>query len=131
MSHLSYAQRYTIEVLLQSGESKTAIAAKLKVHKSVIYREISRNCDLRNLVYNASLAQRKYEDRIKQKPKYIKVDEALKILIRTLLWEDYSPEQIAGVLKKEGIKTLSHESIYRLIWQDKRQKGVLPHPFKK
>ena len=37
MSHLSYEQRYTIDILLQAGESKSAIAKKLNVDKTVVY----------------------------------------------------------------------------------------------
>ncbi len=48
MALLSYEQRYTIEVLLQSKTSKTEIASILSVDKSVIYREIKRNCDKRS-----------------------------------------------------------------------------------
>lgn len=40
MSHLSYQQRYTIEVLLQVGKSQTEIADVIAVCKSVISREI-------------------------------------------------------------------------------------------
>lgn len=51
MSHLSYEQRYTIEVLLQDKKSKSEIAKLLSVDKSVIYRELKRNSDERNGVY--------------------------------------------------------------------------------
>ena len=37
----------------------------------------------------------------------------------------YSPEQIAGVAKKNGDNCVSHERIYQFIWQDKRKKGTL------
>ena len=78
MTHLSYEQRYTIEVLLQSKTSKTEIASILSVDKSVIYREIKRNCDKRSGVYKAFLAQNKYENRLAIKPKRIKATEAVK-----------------------------------------------------
>ncbi len=51
MSHLSYEQRYTIDILLQAGESKPSIAKKLKVDKTTIYRELKRNSDQRNGTY--------------------------------------------------------------------------------
>jgi len=39
------------------------------------------------------------------------------------LWikEDYSPIQIIGNAKNEGIKCVSHERIYQHIWRDKKQ----------
>ena len=63
MSHLSYEQRYTIEVLLKDGQPQKEIARVLSLNKSVICREIKRNCDGRSLVYKAKLAQSKYESR--------------------------------------------------------------------
>jgi IS30 family transposase len=36
----------------------------------------------------------------------------------------WSPEQIAGRLKRDGLLCISHESIYRHIWRDKRRGGT-------
>ena len=96
MSHLTYEQRYSIEVSLQMGESKSYIAKKLHVDKSVIYREIRRNMDKRSGIYHCDQAQRKYQARLKQKPKHRRFDDALKTIVNEYLLEDYSPEQIAG-----------------------------------
>jgi len=125
MSHLSYEQRYTIEVLLQAGEPKSVIATKLKIDKSVVHREVKRNCDGRNSVYKAKLAQFKYELRMQKKPKYIRFDQELKSNVIELIKADYSPEQISGVFKKQGIKSISHERIYQFIWEDKKHNGTL------
>jgi IS30 family transposase len=125
MSHLSYEQRYTIEVLLQSKTSKSEIALVLSVDKSVIYREIKRNCDKRSGEYKALLAQNKYENRLATKPKRIKATEAVKTRVFSLIREDYSPEQVVGFLKKNNEETVSHETIYSLIWDDKKRKGNL------
>jgi IS30 family transposase len=40
---LNLAQRYQIEVLLETEKTQTAIAALLQVSKSTISRELSRN----------------------------------------------------------------------------------------
>ncbi len=125
MSHLTYEQRYTIEVMLASGSKKTTIASVLKIDKSVIYREVSRNCDVRSKLYKASLAQRKYERRLSEKPKAIKFDHQIQQVVRVLIENDYSPEQVSGVLKKTGEATVSHEWIYQYIWKDKHRKGTL------
>ena len=42
-----------------------------------------------------------------------------------MIKEDLSPEQISGVLKKNGKINFSHESIYQMIWEDKKRKGSL------
>jgi len=125
MSHLSYEQRYTIEVLLQDKKSKSEIAKLLSVDKTVIYRELKRNSDERNGVYKAKLAQSKYEKRLFSKPKYMKTTPELKQQIVTLLEQDYSPEQVNGFMKKNNQQTLSHESIYQMIWKDKKVNGTL------
>lgn len=125
MLHLTYEQRYTIGVLLQAGDKKSSIAVKLKVDKSTIYREILRNCDKRSGIYKPQLAQKKYDERMVKKPKKIKFKEALVQKVNDLIKEDYSPEQIAGTLKKEGGETISHETIYKHIWDDKRDNGSL------
>ena len=39
--------------------------------------------------------------------------------------QDYSPEQIAGRAKHEGVNCVSHERIYQYIWQDKKDCGLL------
>jgi IS30 family transposase len=41
------------------------------------------------------------------------------------LREDWSPEQVAGWLKRHELLTISHETIYRYIWADLRQGGTL------
>ena len=125
MSHLSYEQRYTIEVLLNSGKSKKEIAEVISVDPSVVYRELIRNCDLRDKSYKAKLAQDKYEIRQSSKPKYIKFDSKLKKEVVEMIESDFSPEQISGVLKNKGVASLSHERIYQFIWKDKKNKGDL------
>ncbi len=125
MAHLSYEQRYTIEVLLQSNKSKSEIATILSVDKSVVGREIQRNCDSRSNEYKAKLAQQKYAKRLKSKPKIIKFNDDLKERVSSLVKEDYSPEQVSGYLNKLKETSISHETIYNFIWKDKRQKGDL------
>lgn len=125
MSHLSYEQRYVIEVLLHEKKSKSEIARVLAVNKTVIYRELERNSDGRNGVYKSKLAQQKYEKRLFEKPKYRKLTPELLQRITNLLELDYSPEQVSGVMKKNNEETLSHESIYQIVLRDKKAKGDL------
>ena len=110
---------------MQDKKSKSEIAKLLLVDKTVIYRELKRNSDERNGVYRAKLAQSKYEKRLFSKPKYKKTTPELKQQIVTLLEQDYSPEQVNGFMKKNNQQTLSHESIYQMIWKDKKVNGTL------
>ena len=125
MSHLTCEQRYAIEIMIAEGISKPMIASRLKVNKSTIYRELKRNSDQRNGLYYSKLAQRKYVDRLTKKVKAVKFKGELKKEVETLIKDDYSPEQISGVLSKQGKFTISHERIYQHIWNDKRNKGEL------
>jgi IS30 family transposase len=125
MSHLSYEQRYTIEILLSHGKSQREIAEVISRNKSVISREIRRNCDKRSGLYKAKLAQAKYDSRLSIKPKKVKFCIAIEHQITSLLAQDYSPEQITGFLRKEGLESMSHEWIYQFIWKDKKNQGNL------
>jgi IS30 family transposase len=125
MSHLTLEQRYTIEVLSKENYSQKKISEILGKNKSVVSREISRNCDKRNSVYKAKLAHRKCLERHKNKSKKIHFTEEIKEFVRELIEDDYSPEQIVGTAKNLGISCVSHERIYQYLWSDKKQKGDL------
>lgn len=125
MSHLTLKQRYTIEVLSKENYPQKKIAEILGKNKSVISREISRNCDKRNSVYKAELAHRKCLERHKNKKKKIHFTEEIKEFVKERIEDDYSPEQIVGTAKKLGIVCVSHERIYQYLWHDKKQKGDL------
>jgi IS30 family transposase len=124
--HITEAQRYQIEALLQQGLNGAKISESLEVEKSVIYREISRN-RLSNGTYKAVNAQIFYEHSRKKCRKKRKVDdENLMAYIKAQIKEDKSPEQISGTMKTKQMEvTLSHESIYQYIWSDKKNGGEL------
>ncbi|OTA20111.1 transposase [Xenorhabdus beddingii] len=46
-------------------------------------------------------------------------------MIKQLTWQDLSPEQTVGYLKRENIISLHHETVYRLIYKDKLNGGDL------
>ena len=77
----------------QQGFRNNQITNVIGKGKSVISRALKRNCDKRSGQYRAELAQRKYERRMKEKPKLIKFTKELCRLVETMLKEDYSPEQ--------------------------------------
>lgn len=111
--------------MLNQGCLQYEIANVLGKNKSVISRELSRNCDRRSGEYKYDLAQRKCDNRHRLKPKAARFTEAIGNRIQNLLEEKYSPEQIVGLSIKEGFDIVSHERIYQHIWQDKKQKGDL------
>jgi IS30 family transposase len=125
MKHLTKEQRYTISQMRMQGYKQNDISKVIGKDKSVISRELKRNCDIRNGEYKADLAQRKYEQRQQTKPKKIKFTETIKQLVNKWIENDYSPEQISGRAKIEGLECVSHERIYQYVWQDKKNNGKL------
>ena len=125
MTHLTREQRYGFFLMLQERKSRKAIAKTIGVSESTISRELRRNCDKRNGSYDYDLAQRKYETRLKLRGRKPVFTKEMKDIAISLLEEGYSPEQIKGRSNVEGFAMVSHETIYRWIWEDKRKKGSL------
>ncbi len=48
----------------------------------------------------------------------------MQAIVKNLLQEGYSPEQISEICRLKNIKMVSHETIYLWIWEDKRNNGV-------
>jgi IS30 family transposase len=71
------------------------------------------------------LAHRKYEKRKREKPKFIHFTVDVKQIVVSTLKEDFSPEQIAGRAKLKGETCVSHETVYRFLWSDKKRGGTL------
>jgi IS30 family transposase len=125
MSQITLEQRYEISSLYKLGKSQVYIAYSIGVHKSTISRELKRNADKRSGDYRAKLAERKCRERHANKPKKVHLSEDIKELIESLIKEDYSPEQVVGYCKKNGLECVSVERIYLHIWKDKKNKGIL------
>lgn len=125
MKQLTVEQRYTIECLLAQNQSKTKIAQTIGVSKATISREVKRNGDQRSGIYKSDLAQRKCQARHQEKPKQIRFTEQIKVRTEELLRQDFSPEQVVGYCLNNQQATVSHETIYQYIWQDKKAGGNL------
>ena len=132
---LTLLQRYQIESLLQAGISQTNIASILEVNKSTISRELKRNVANRGRtagVYIAENAQSKTRIRHRDKAKRILLNEPLKKRIESLLQhEKWSPELIAKRLSLESYACVSHETIYKWIWECKHSNHRKHRPYKK
>lgn len=62
---------------------------------------------------------------MKNKPKSVRFTGELKERVLNLLKEDFSSEQICGRFRKQGKETVSPETIYKYIWDDKAKGGEL------
>lgn len=125
MKHLTIEQRYALSAYLQAGFNQSEIAEKLHVHKSTISREIQRNGYSRYRKYKPRIAQYRAEYRWRNRKLPRRFKDDVRSFAQSLLEQDYSPEQIVGYCRKEGITMVSHETIYRWIWWDKRHNGYL------
>ena len=121
-------ERHQIKVLLECGFTFFDIAKKLHRSASTITREIHRNTPQRGrgyAIYNADRAQIKTALRHTTKHKHRKLTDGIQQEIIKGIIDDWSPEQIAGRAAKEGKPMVSHETIYQLIYQDRRNGGQL------
>ena len=125
MSHLTETQRYQIQTLYTLGHGPVFISEQINKDKSVVSRELKRNCDQRNGKYDADLAHRKYQKRLYEKPKHIKFSLEMRKYVDDEIKKYYSPEQIVGNAKNENKACVSHERIYQYLWDDKRKGGKL------
>ena len=92
-------------------------------NQSNISREIKRNTGQRG--YRHKQAEGLAQERHKNKPKDVKLTDGIKCIINAHIEDDWSPEQVAGRLKKDGIINLHHETIYQHILTDKKAGGEL------
>lgn len=120
---LSQEQRYQIEVLKKAGKNQKTIAELLNVSAGTICRELQRNQG--NKGYHPQQAQIMADKRRRQATNALKMTAAAILLIEAKIVLDWSPEQIAGWLKREEGVSISHERIYQHIWADKRHGGTL------
>ena len=121
---LTSEQRYTISVLLQNRTKQKEIAKAINVSPSTVSREIRRNSGVRGR-YNWETAQANAVQTKRRKPGNRSIDkDVMEEGKHLLVTEQWSPEQISGVLAKDG-KYISHETIYRMIRKDKAEGGTL------
>jgi IS30 family transposase len=127
MKHLTLAQRYQIQAYLKAGKSIDFIALELGADRSSIYRELKRNSKQRGQ-YNAAHAQMLCQERKERLKRPRRFDRTKEDFIRKYIQqEQWSPEQIVGYCREQGIEMVSTERIYQYIRADKAQGGKLYH----
>jgi len=123
MKHLTLKERYQIAAFSEAGLNKSKIAKKLNKHKSTISRELKRNKSPSR--YDPEKAERNAMQRKKNAHKNKRFNEEMKKIIEEKVKENWSPEQINGYCKKDGIDMVSHERIYQHLQEDKSNGGEL------
>ena len=120
---ITYEDRCQIYALNARGASQESTAEVLGVSQSAVSREICRNRGQRGYRFKQAEAKAQARQAIRSKPRKLTapVRHKIEAKLRQMRW---SPEQVSGWLRDHGIK-LSHERIYQMIWQDKRDGGNL------
>src|SRR5918992_2346194 len=122
---LSPAERYMLAALRRQGFTKAQIARALGRHRSTIGRELRRNSTRADGRYRASTAQERTNGRRSRSRRNRRFTPADFALVDGLLCRQWSPEQVSGHLARSGLLSISHETIYRHVWRDKREGGAL------
>ena len=97
---LTSEQRYTISVLLQNRTKQKEIAKAINVSPSTVSREIRRNSGARGR-YNWEIAQANAIQTKRKKPGNHSINkDVMEEAKHLLVTEQWSPEQISGVLPR-------------------------------
>ena len=120
---LTSDERVTISAYRKQGMCPAAIARLVGRHKTTIYREFKRNCN-KHGTYRPSKAQEKTVARRRRSRRNSHFTAEQMNAVVALLAKFYSPEQISGRHSELGFR-ISHETIYRYIWDDWANGGTL------
>src|ERR1035437_9848340 len=125
MSHTQFNRDTRIElaILLNARKNQSQCSRILGMHRVSVHEEIIRNKDPDGIYRGGHAHKRAMRRRKEAKKKFCKIknDSDLRKYILEKLRKYWSPEQIAGRLKKAcgGFPLISHESIYQYVY-DKR-----------
>ena len=101
------------------------IARRLGRHRSTIYREVWRNRSVHDGGYRAIHSVWKASGRKRRSRKKMQFAKKDFGPIEVMVRGELSPEQIVGRRRLEGLPVMSHETIYKWIWANKRKGGSL------
>jgi IS30 family transposase len=119
-------ERFALSLLRRQGLGVRAIARVLTRAPSPVSREVRRNVwheDRRS--YLPGRAQSYTNHRRRRSRRNTRFTAADWAEVEARLRQDWSPEQIAGRLRRTGQLAISHETIYRHVWTDWRHGGTL------
>jgi IS30 family transposase len=121
---ITSVERYIISALRKQGLNQSEIARHLGKHRSSICREFQRNC-CNDGDYRPSKAASRTRNRRSRSRRNQQFTDRDFRLVENLLRQQWSPEQISGHLELTGQLSISHETIYRYVWRDWVEGGVL------
>ena len=119
---LTREQRYTLACLSRQPGSQESIARALGVHPPTVGREF-RRAGLNRETYAHLPAQRDADSHAWAGRTL--APESLKAVAAKLGQEQWSPEPISAVFRKQNLGRISHESSYQHSYRDPRAGGRL------
>ena len=124
-NHITEGQRYEIMSYRRVGLCPAEIARLINKDRSVVCREIKRNKNSFGR-YIAAQAQESADIRKERFSAPRKLFPWVRReVVRLLTEEQWSPKQICGWMKRKGMEWVSHETIYKLVREDKANGGNL------
>src|SRR5918911_961978 len=114
-----------LAALRRQGCNQSQIARSLGRHRSTVCREVGRNSTRADGHYRAFTAQERTNGRRSRARRNRRFSARDFALVEELLSRQWSPEQVSGYLRRTGQLLISHETIYRHVWRDKKQGGTL------
>jgi IS30 family transposase len=123
-AHISIEEREKIQQLIWSGTSMRGIAKALNRSHSSILREIRRHNPEEKKRYTPRLAEERALLRRKSRGRKDRLkNEKIREYVVTHLKKNWSPEQISGRMRCDGIGSISHEAIYQYIYAQVHRNG--------
>ena len=122
---LAPEERYMLAALRRQDLNQAEIARSLGRHPSTISREVRRNASRSDGRYRAFTAQERTNGRRSRSRRNQRFTARDFALVEELLCRQWSPEQVSGHLRRAGLLAISHETIYRHVWRDKKDGGTL------
>jgi len=126
-THLTTFERHEVYKLrIIDKQSIASIAKVMNRSKSTISRELKRNTDKNyDGGYLPDTAHKKMEIRRQQsKGRFKRISKSTIERIKQHLEQYHSPEQLAGRMRQEGLKSVSYETIYQMIYADYQGLGI-------
>ena len=118
-------ERYMISRLRRYGFNQAEIGEVVGRHRSSISRELRRHRSDCDGAYRPSKAAERTRGRRARSRRNSQFTADDWRLVEGLLRQQWSPEQIAGRLRRAGTLSISHETIYTHVWRDKATGGRL------
>jgi transposase, IS30 family len=122
---LTQEERYLISAHRMAGSSQREIAVLLQRSASTVSRELARNATRHDGRYRPSKAHHYAQGRRRRCRRGSRFSDHVHRRVEAALRKRWSPDQIVGRFRAQGLVVPSHETIYRRLRHDKRHGGTL------